>query len=676
MVQSGPTSGVLTVTTTSHRLFGALTIEHPAARVLAQLLASRQERGADGGLLTIMLACSIVLGASRRRLPPRLCAALLPEMFSIALRMVLDGSVSAPSSGASGLRYLPTAAPVRMSDLRCLLSLVSTVLRPKHVAVPSGGGDDPEQLALLLVKCFVQSLSDGAPAHVAPIDDDGNDEGPPSPPARRAAAFLPGVRPLAVIGSRLDASHCLPGVLLDTPRISGAPLPRPRATTSTSGSAVPSAGGLPVALYNVSLEAALPESLDAVLTLSRERGDAVDATAEALLASFADALVACGVRVLCCQQRVAPALSRLLVARGVLPLPRLSLRHIGAVRRLSGATPLSHLHPPSMAELGVLGGVEEVHLGGRCYIQLLPPPPSTPSHPHGAQPVVTAVLCAPNRVASEELSAVTACALGTLGAALRQARPRVLPGAGCFEALMASTLRRQARPPPAEDKSGDEVIARPARIAADRAASQGTPAATVGTAVDESGCDEETVRTAVPDGAVGSSLAGGLGSDGVEGGERKLHRLRCEVSELLAEVLEESVVALAGGGVAGREAAEALVQANDAAAAHELGTENAKRRLTRAFYGWDVETNAPVEVLRLSYPLANVAAAEADGESSSSSSSSGAEDGDDEKGARSAPQIESARVVELESEKLEAIYSAIEVASALLGVDGVIADTR
>lgn len=192
MVQSGPTSGVLTVTTTSHRLFGALTIEHPAARVLAQLLASRQERGADGGLLTIMLACSIVLGASRRRLPPRLCAALLPEMFSIALRMVLDGSVSAPSSGASGLRYLPTAAPVRMSDLRCLLSLVSTVLRPKHVAVPSGGGDDPEQLALLLVKCFVQSLSDGAPAHVAPIDDDGNDEGPPSPPARRAAAFLPG----------------------------------------------------------------------------------------------------------------------------------------------------------------------------------------------------------------------------------------------------------------------------------------------------------------------------------------------------------------------------------------------------------------------------------------------------------------------------------------------------
>ena len=41
------------------------------------------------------------------------------------------------------------------------------------------------------------------------------------------------------------------------------------------------------------------------------------------------------------------AATLLLIARNVLPLPRVSLRHVGAVRRLSGATPLALLQPPA-----------------------------------------------------------------------------------------------------------------------------------------------------------------------------------------------------------------------------------------------------------------------------------------------------------------------------------------
>lgn len=190
IVRAGAAGGNLTVTTTSHRLLGALTLENPVARVLAQLIASRQERGADGGLLTIMIACGIVLGSSSRRLPPRLCAALLSEALDRGVRIVLDGSAvsshapcrpAAPNQGA--------AASLKMSNLPCLLSIVRAVLKPKHVALPSGCNDDADQLALLLVTCFVQSLADEAPDRSAAPEDDLSAVGPS---AKRAATFLPG----------------------------------------------------------------------------------------------------------------------------------------------------------------------------------------------------------------------------------------------------------------------------------------------------------------------------------------------------------------------------------------------------------------------------------------------------------------------------------------------------
>ena len=51
----------------------------------------------------------------------------------------------------------------------------------------------------------------------------------------------------------------------------------------------------------------------------------------------------------------------------MLVLPRLSLRHIGAAKTLSGAAPLAQLLPPKVGELGLLGGVHSFLLGSKEY---------------------------------------------------------------------------------------------------------------------------------------------------------------------------------------------------------------------------------------------------------------------------------------------------------------------
>ncbi len=690
IVRSGIAGGALLVTTTSHRLFGALRLEHPVARVLLDLLASRQARGADGGLFTVMVASSLLLAASRRRLPPRLLTFMLQQELVSALGRVLGPGSQRPQGRRRGAPSASVA--LRMSDLTSLLALVRSVLSPKRVGVPTAadggdgdggdggdgdGGDgewwgDERQMCLLVVSAFVRSIPDAVDESssagrrlAAREDAAAAGELRASPSEGRALALLPSVRLLHVVGPRACASRILPGVLLDTPLPPGAALPTPPVATGW--------GGVRVALYNVSLEATLPEELDAATRLHVVNGDgdggggggggaragaaggAAGVAAEALLRAFADGVAAAGVQLLICQQRVAPALVRLLLARRVLPLPRISLRHVGAVRRLTGATPLSHLSPPDASALGRVGGAAHVSLGGRTYLQLLPPPPPPPARAAAAaapssadaverrpatglsllpQPVLTLALCAPNRSASEELGAAVSCALATLGAAMRQRRPRLVPGAGCFEALLAAELRRDD-----EGDSGDGG----------------------------DGGDGEARDSGPSGGAEGADEA------------RAQRRLRREARELLAASLEQTIAALAGGGLAGREAAEAVGARNaEAGAGDPLGGG------ARAYYGWHAHDGRPFEVMRVE---TRDGRGGGDGEdcSSSSSDDDGGGDGDDEQrgnsgGAGGCPsrgaRLERAAVVELQSEKLEALHGALELAGALMGVDDVIVDTR
>lgn len=307
--------------------------------------------------------------------------------------------------------------------------------------------------------------------------------------------------------------------------------------------------------------------------------------------------------------------------------------------------PLSHLHPPAAADLGAIGGVERVTIGGRWYTHLLPPPPGATTPllrvpTAQALPVTTAVLCAPNRTASEELQAAAACALGSLGAALRQRRPRLVPGAGCLELLLAMHLRREAA----------------ALMSAD-----------------------------LPNAALVSAAAGDGRSSTVADAACTSRRLQQAVCELLADVLESTVVALAGGGLAGREALDALAVANEDAAAQATSAVAAEgaahERVEVSFFGWDTDAEQPMEVLRTSCcpqrsPRRRTHGREAHAVEDSATSSDDGSSDDDSTASHTSLRVESVGVAELASEKVEAMFSAIEVACALIGVDAVIADTR
>ena len=123
IVRANASGGGLTVTSTSHKLFSALVLHEPIAKVVLELLVARQAKGADGGLFTVLLTTGLLRGAWRSSLPPRVTAALVPEALARCAVYARCGSL---------------AGQLRISHLPTLLAVVRGVLAPKHVALPAG----------------------------------------------------------------------------------------------------------------------------------------------------------------------------------------------------------------------------------------------------------------------------------------------------------------------------------------------------------------------------------------------------------------------------------------------------------------------------------------------------------------------------------------------------------
>jgi chaperonin GroEL (HSP60 family) len=158
-----------------------------------------------------------------------------------------------------------------------------------------------------------------------------------------------------------------------------------------------------------------------------------------------DEWVRLGVGLVASQKRIHPFLKHRLLAMGVVPLERLSIRHIQALHSVIGGKLLGTLKLEAMRVPGARGhlqGMRERVLGGRRYLQL-------DCDASGSRKKSTLLAWAVDKQAADELEAQLEGVLLLLKHALKDGA--VVPGGGCFEALLAAHLRARVQASEAED---------------------------------------------------------------------------------------------------------------------------------------------------------------------------------------------------------------------------------
>jgi hypothetical protein len=158
--------------------------------------------------------------------------------------------------------------------------------------------------------------------------------------------------------------------------------------------------------------------------------------------NLAAACETAGVEVVVSQRTIHPCLAECLLARGILPVARVSLRFIDAVRRASGGATVSSVAwpPPGddtvpfiRARLGMLGGIEPLPMAGRTLTAL--------RCGGGGTAVVTVVVAARSTGEAERASAAVDHAVRLLRTFIRE--PCLVPGGGCWAAWIGAELRRR-----------------------------------------------------------------------------------------------------------------------------------------------------------------------------------------------------------------------------------------
>jgi chaperonin GroEL (HSP60 family) len=301
-------------------------------------------------------------------------------------------------------------------DMKCMLQLAKSALQTKAVCRLSVR--EVDFLAVLLVQAFIAGLTMDHAAGVISV---------------------PMVRVLCLVGRDSLASEMLNGVLVDIPLPPGAP--RTMGATST-------------VLYNVNLDFSASEQFSehvpvAVVARAGDEGEwAASELSRRAMEELCEEWARLGVGLVASQKRIHPYLKHRLLAIGVVPLERLSIRHIQALHSVIGGKLLGTLKLEAMRVPGARGhleGMRERVLGGRRYLQL----DSIPGGPKKSTLLAWAV----DQQAADELEVQLEGVLLLLRHALKDGA--VVPGGGCFEALLAAHLRAKVKASEAEDVGSD-----------------------------------------------------------------------------------------------------------------------------------------------------------------------------------------------------------------------------
>ena len=446
IIHLNPKSFSVHVTSISSRIFGNMSIKKPLIRLLVQLLERQRTYIGDSGLFSLSLAANLIARGWESGLP----IPLVVQSYRLAEQWTLT--------------FLDnTTIEVSWSDMKTMLSLVRSSLATKGVMRLTS--QSVEYLSVLIVKAFLRGIQTNEEA---------------------GTISVPNVRILCPVGQDPMASEVIEGVIVDIPLPPGAPRVL---------------GKVKTVLYNVNLDLAPTEQYaeNVVVTAVASSEDPEEwarvKVSERAMTDLCDEWVRLGVGMVASQKRIHPFLKHLLLSRGLVPFERLSIRHIQALHaaiggQLLGTISLEALKAPTA--LGCLQGLRTRVVGKKTFVEI-----------KCDAPIATLVAWSVDQQASAELQAQLEGLLKLLKHTLTH--HGVLPGGGCFEALLAQHLHTRARslraPPKSTSPDEDAVLVEMAR----------------GCVLDFAACFEDTSAALGRDSGSGAPSSGSGSSGGGSG---------------------------------------------------------------------------------------------------------------------------------------------------------------
>eukprot|EP00873_Tetraselmis_striata_P026760 jgi/Tetstr1/447024/TSEL_034482.t1 len=418
IIQANEESGATTLSATSLRLLEGVTWRSAITRLLVDMTAVAQHRNCgDGGLLCACVASRLILDALQQ---PNTSIAGRVRGWNTALQWCVEAlgqqmpSGTPAHTGNHDTPPPPLCLPIRWNSLASITAMIRAVLSPK-LTVFGVAEADGERLVRLVAEGFVGALGGGVSA-------------------------APCVQVMGVSGLLPADSHCVQGLLLDTPLA-----PEDRAMLPlTAATAAVFTCPLDVPQQLTSLETADGRPSQQLLEVAGPSGRQPDwapgSEHLAELEQLLGRLARLGVRVVASQRVIDPAARAACRQLGMVPLERLSARHIGPFLRLTGAAPIgsTRLLDDKLiaAHLGRLGGLRGRLVRGlaRTAVEVL----SDPRPPQRAAPVCTIVLGTPSDLLLEEMRRAVDASLRGLSQYLHV--PLACPGGGCTEMLLARHL--------------------------------------------------------------------------------------------------------------------------------------------------------------------------------------------------------------------------------------------
>ena len=416
-------------------------------KVFIQILSSHCTSQGDGGWLCITLACYLVIVG----LKEELSTGELIRGLNYANDIAVEELMSSSSSVSLTLDW---------SESSHIVSVLLSIFRP-HQSSTSLTNDEMEDLARTLLSAFIGSLSDGSDGCLSP----------------RLVFHKTLLTPDIPEGVRC---HHYEGILFFD-----IPLPRlfPR-----NGSR-----DVLVAVFEQSLE--IPEqSSNISIECHNTSTSLYQKTTEKSIISvkdleynflneMCDVFVRSNVGLVCCQRRIHPHLQRILSLKGVLCIPRLSIRYINAMLKLSGAKQMGgfpHLQTliktnstkDIYIERSSLGYLHRVHVqsfGSKSFIavqqSVLYGEESASDEVVENEDIVlirllknkllvkdlisrrvkysTVLLIARQEYQCREMEYICAGAIRVLSQLINTSNPAVLPGGGCWLSYLAHHVRNK-----------------------------------------------------------------------------------------------------------------------------------------------------------------------------------------------------------------------------------------